>query len=122
MKRGLVNVVAVSAPPDDCLLGVAELARFDVNVLVPASGRWPDPALANLVAALEPMWCRVTGRTAGLVSKDKDGEAKTCPFAEWLGELIEVGFCRPPVGRVVDIVRATKTEKTGTRQRDKNSK
>jgi hypothetical protein len=33
-----------------------ELATLDVEVLVPVSGRFPDPALAHLVASLIPIW------------------------------------------------------------------
>jgi hypothetical protein len=43
------------------------LAKLEVEALVPAGTRWPDPGLAPLVARLAPIWCRVTGRTAGPV-------------------------------------------------------
>ncbi len=89
------------------VLIVRVLADIELNILVPGSGRWPDPALANLVVGLEPIWYRVTGRTAALISKDKEGELKKCPFADWLGDLLEsIGWQRPPVWRVVDIVRS----------------
>jgi hypothetical protein len=93
---------------------VQVLANIEIEALVPGSGRWPDPPLANLVAGLEPIWCRVTGRTAALVSDDKELDTTKCPFAEWLGDLLEsIGRQRLPVGRVVDIVRS-KIEKSGT--------
>jgi hypothetical protein len=83
------------------------LAQLKVDEMVPIRERLPDPGLANLVADLGPIWCRVTGRTAALVSKDKEGESKECPFADWLGKLLEkAGLPRPPTGRVVDIVRS----------------
>ena len=85
---------------------IRALANIDPNILVRGSGRWPDPALANLVAGLEPIWRQVTGRTAALVSDDETGDLKACPFAAWLGDQLEkVGLSRPPVGRVVDVVR-----------------
>jgi hypothetical protein len=88
------------------------LADMEIDALVPGSGRWPDPALANLVANLQPLWRRITGRTAALISKDKVGELKQCHFADWLGELLErAGLPRPPVGRVVDIVCPQKKSK-----------
>jgi hypothetical protein len=91
---------------------VRALAGMDLAVLVPKKQRlWPDPALANLVAALVPVWCRVTGRTAALISDDETGETKRSPFAQWLGDLLEeIGEQRPPTGRVVDIVRAGKSK------------
>jgi hypothetical protein len=91
---------------------VRTLALIDIDKLVPNSGRWPDPSLANLVAGVEPIWCRVTGRTAGFVSRDKTGDEKILPFADWLGDLLEnVAAPRPPYGRVIDIVRSKKTAK-----------
>ncbi len=96
---------------------VRVLANIEVNVLVPASGRWPDPALANLVAGLEPTWRRVTGRTAALISKEK-GCLTQCAYADWLGELLEkIGLPGPPVGLVVEVVRPRKqkTEKSRIR-------
>jgi hypothetical protein len=112
MRKNLQLVAAVSSkPPDVCLPAVGALAAMDVGVLVPKRGRWPDPALANLVAALEPSWRRVTGRTAGLTSVDS-GIAKECPFAEWLGDMIEeVGGNRPPVSRVADVVRSLESDR-----------
>ena len=140
MKRELRDLFSLSIfPPESLSSAVAQasmdrskafltggflvvrvLADIQVNTLVPGSGRWPDPALANLVAGLEPMWRRVTGRTAALIPDNEtqvsSGDAKKCPFAEWLGDLLEsIGRQRPPAGRVVDIVRALKTEKSGTR-------
>jgi hypothetical protein len=82
-----------------------ELTNLDVEALAPVSGRFPDPALAHLVASLPPIWKRVTGRTAGLISAENN-DAKTCPFADWLGEIHDLlRVPRPPVGRVADIVR-----------------
>jgi len=89
------------------------LANIEVNELVPGSGRWPDPPLANLVAGLLPIWQRVTGRPGGFVSRyDKgvvDANQQRCDFAEWLGALLRNdGWAAPPIGGVVDILRAAK--------------
>ena len=101
---------------------VQVLANIEVNLLVPGSGRWPDPALANLVVGLEPIWRRVTGRTAALVSKNKEGD-KVCPYANWLHELLgKIGLRGPPVKLVVDVVRPrkqSKSKKTRTRHSPK---
>jgi hypothetical protein len=106
-KKGLRDVVAVSAPPNKYLPTVRQLANIDLNALAPLGGRWRDPGLPGLVATLVPIWKRVTGRTAGLVSVGKDCETKKCLFANWLGEMLgKIGIRPPPVGRVVDIVRA----------------
>ncbi len=84
----------------------SELAGLDVDALAPLRGRFPEPGLAKLVASLIYFWKRVTGRTAALVSVDRDCEKKRCPFADWLAEMHNLlGFAPPPVGRVVDIVR-----------------
>lgn len=91
----------------DWLPRIGILAQLNVEDMVPIRERLPDPGLANLIADLEPIWCRVTGRTAALVSKDKEGGSKQCPFADWLGKLLKkAGLPRPPTGRVVDIVRS----------------
>jgi hypothetical protein len=91
----------------DWLPRIGVLAQLNVEDMVPIRELLPDPGLAKLVADLEPMWCRVTGRTAALVSKDKEGGSKQCPFADWLGKLLKkAGLPRPPTGRVVDIVRS----------------
>ena len=83
------------------------LAKLDVEALVPIRARWPDPALAPLVVRLTPIWCRVTGRSADLTQDDKAGDTKKCLFAKWLGDLFaDMDLQRPPVGRVVDIVRS----------------
>ncbi len=97
------------------------LANIEINVLTPGSGRWPDPALANLIAGLEPIWRRVTGRTAALISKEK-GCLTQCAYADWLRELLEkIGLPGPPVGLVVEVVRPRKqkTEKSRTRHSPK---
>ena len=130
MKKNLQLTAAVSTiKADACLPGVYALAAMDVGALVPKEGRWRDPALATMVAALEPSWRRITGRTAGLVSVDK-GIAKDCPFAHWLGDMIEaVGGQRPAVSRVADIVCSLESDrakfaeikKSGTRHRNKVS-
>jgi hypothetical protein len=86
---------------------IGVLADLKVEDAVPISELLPDPGLPNLIADLEPIWRRVTGRTVALVSKDKEGGSKQCPFADWLGGLLEkAGLPRPPTGRVVDIVRS----------------
>jgi hypothetical protein len=91
---------------------VKVLANINIDALVPSSGRWPDPALANLVAGVKPIWRRVTGRTAGLISRDRSGDAKDCPFANWLVGLLEQAkIGRPPLGRIVDIVRPRQRKK-----------
>ena len=82
-----------------------ELASLNVEALAPVGGRFPDSGLARLIASLVPIWTTVTGRTAGLISASND-DVKTCPLADWLHEMLDLlGLPRPPVGRVVDIVR-----------------
>jgi len=91
---------------------VRVLADVNIEALIPSSGRWPDPALANLVARVEPIWRRVTGRTSGPISKDRTGD-KGCPFAEWLVELLDrAKMGRPSTGRIVDVVRPRQRKKT----------
>ena len=113
ITKTLPLVVAVSSlSPDACFPGVTALAEMDVGFLVPRSGRWPDPALANLVAAVEPIWRRVTGRTPARVSTNREGDEQTCPFARWLGQMIErVGGIPPAEGRVVKIVRSLNADR-----------
>lgn len=90
----------------ECMPTVRALAGIDSRVLVPRQGKWPDPAQANLVAALEPIWCRVTGWSAGLTSVDKVGEKKRCRFAEWLKDtLTAIDLPAPSLSRVADVVR-----------------
>lgn len=119
-KKTLRNWHILSSFPEDCLPVVDELANLDVEDLVPAAGRFPDPGLAKAVAALVPIWKRVTGRaarptsvgTAALRSAGMERDQKKHPFADWLSEmhaLLEVA--QPPVGRIVDIVRAVEARK-----------
>jgi hypothetical protein len=135
MKRKLQELFSMSRYPDeslscpvpqawidraaafitDDLPVVHVLANIEVNVLVPGSGKWPDPALANLVAGLEPIWHRVTGRTAVYVPDSKtqvrSGAASKCPFAEWLGALFEgMEWQRPPVSRVAAVLERRKSK------------
>lgn len=116
LKRRLRHWTIISSiDRAEIAAGAKVLADLDLEALVPVSGRFPDPALAHLVAALVPVWEKVTGRTAGLVSIDNEGDKKKCPVADWLGEMHD--FLRvpsPPAGRVVDIVRSD-LKKSGTR-------
>jgi hypothetical protein len=90
----------------ECAPVVRALAAMDVSILVPGKGKWTNPAQANLVAALQPIWCRVTGRTAGLTAANLEGD-KRCRYAEWLRELLaELDLPAPPTGMVVDVVRS----------------
>jgi hypothetical protein len=115
-KKDLRDVYARGAQPDVCITVACDLANLDVNTLAPGPGRWPDPGLAQLVTGLAPVWEKVTGRTAKVVSVDKECSRKACQFADWLGTMHEImGLSRPPVGRILDIVRARKIEKSGTR-------
>jgi len=105
--------VRASATVDDpaVMSGVHALAGLDIEALVPRGGKFPDPALANLVAALVPVWKKVTRRTAGLVQANVEGD-KRCPFANWLGETHDLlRVPRPSVARVIDIVRRVEREK-----------
>jgi hypothetical protein len=111
LKRRLRHWQILSSVDREAIAAAAKvLATLDIEALVPVSGRFPDPGLAHLVASLIPIWKRVTGRTAGListnlVSEDAEGR-KRCPFAEWLDEMHDLlGTPRPSVWRVVDIVK-----------------
>ena len=85
---------------------VQHMANINIDDCAPTSARWPDPPLASLVTATAPIWKRITGRTAGLISTDNGGDSKASPFADWLKELLaKLGLPSPPVGRVVDIIR-----------------
>lgn len=87
------------------------LADIDVRALSPRSGKWANPAQANLIAALEQVWCRVTGRTSGLTSVNVMGE-KQCLYADWLGQVLaKIDLPSPAVGSVVDVVRDNTREK-----------
>lgn len=111
-KKMLRNWRILSPFADDWLPVLIELATLDVEALVPAGGRFPDPGLATAVANLVPIWKRVTGRTAGPISADRVGDRKKCPFAEWLAEMHGLlGVPQPPVGRVLDIVLIVETQK-----------
>jgi hypothetical protein len=88
---------------------VRALAKLKVRSLVPQSGKWANPAEANLVAAVQPIWCRVTGWSAGLTSIDSAGDEKRCRYAEWLRDmLIAIGLPSPATGTIVDVVRSQK--------------
>jgi hypothetical protein len=93
-------------PESGAFAAARELADLDIDTLAPVGGRFRDPGLANLVLRVVPIWERVAGRAAGPVSVDKEGDKKKCPFADWLAEMHDLLVVpRPPVGRVVDIVR-----------------
>jgi hypothetical protein len=63
IKRRLQRWRILSPIDRAAIVAAARLpASLDVETLVPASGRFPDPALAHLVAALIPLWKSVTGR------------------------------------------------------------
>ncbi len=109
-KRELRDVYAVRATPTGSVDVAKRIAEIDIEELVPEPGPWRDPALFKLVSVVAPIWEEVTDRTAALVSPDND-DRKRCPFAEWLGSMLElIGQPRPSVGSVVDIVRAQKSE------------
>jgi hypothetical protein len=70
--------------------GLAVLANLNVRDVGPNSGLWPDPALANLVGGLAPVWLRVTGRRLAISDNEtKKGMQTYCPFADWLVETVE---------------------------------
>jgi hypothetical protein len=116
LKRSLTAYFCDGSPVTASdLLTVNALAKIDLSSLVPPKGFWPDPALADLIANLEPIWRRATGRSSDLISADS-ADSKKSPFAAWLGDLLkDIGKSRPPDGRVTDVVRALKREKSGTR-------
>lgn len=90
----------------ECVPVVRVLAAMNVRTLVSGKGKWANPAQANLIAALQPIWCRVTGRTAGLTAANLEGD-KRCQYAEWLRELLTGhDLPVPPTGTVVDVVRS----------------
>lgn len=101
-------------PESDAFAAARDLADLQIEALAPAGGLFRDPGLANLVLRVVPIWERVTGRTAGPVSVDKEGDKKKCPFADWLAEMHDLlGVPSPRVGRVVVIVRwVDRSEKT----------
>jgi hypothetical protein len=112
LKRKLRHWTIGSSVDDVTIAATKVLANLDVEALAPVGGRFPDPGLAQLVASLIPVWGKVTRRTAGLISIDKEGEKKKCPFGDWLGEMHDLlGVRRPLVGRVVDIVRLAERSK-----------
>jgi hypothetical protein len=117
LNRSLKNA-AVSLPPRSSaaetappfLLALHALADIEVDGLAPTGARFPDPPLVPLVATLAPLWCQVTGRTAGpiteLSARVISGESKRHPFAGWVAEMIGAcGMSPPSPGRVGDIVR-----------------
>jgi hypothetical protein len=111
-KKTLRDWRVLSPFPEDCLPALAELAGLDVEALVPAGGRFPDPGLANAVAKLVPIWKEVTGRTAGAISANKECDRKKCPFADWFFEMCaRLEIAQPPVGRITDIVRLVEAQK-----------
>ena len=64
-----------------------------------SKGGSSDPALAQLVRGLVPVWERRTGRAVGLFSSYKEGmEEKRCLFADWLCEMHALlgGWLGPP--------------------------
>jgi hypothetical protein len=98
-------------PESGAVEAASDLANLDIDALAPVGGRFPDPGLAKLVVSLVSNWETVTGRTARLVSVEK-GVRKKCPFADWLAEMHDLlGVPRPPVGRVIDIVRGVERSK-----------
>jgi hypothetical protein len=114
LKRRLRHWGDIIVPGDGEAITAAAraLASLNVEALVPMSVKgqfsgFPDPALAHLVAALVPVWERVTGRTVGLFSSYKDGqEEKRSLFADWLGEMHALmGLAPPSLWSVTDIVR-----------------
>jgi hypothetical protein len=103
----LVHWTGVFTPfPKNCLPALNELAALDVKALVPAGGHFPDPALANAVAQLVPIWKKVTGRTAGRTSVECASYRKKNLFADWISEMHGLlGVAPPPKGRVLGIVQ-----------------
>jgi len=97
-----------TAEDPEVMSAIQTLAGLDIEALVPASGRFPKPALAHLVAALVPVWKGVTGRKASGLGTHYIGglESKTCLFADWLGELHGlIGLPPPSLWSIVDIVK-----------------
>jgi hypothetical protein len=114
LKRRLRHWGDIIVPVDSQAITAAAcaLASLNVEALVPMSVKgqfsgFPDPALAHLVAALVPVWERVTGRTVGLFSSYKDGrEEKRSLFADWLCEMHALmGLAPPSLWSGIDIVR-----------------
>jgi hypothetical protein len=113
LKRTLRHwPTAARLPESGAVAAASDLANLDIDALAPVGGRFPDPGLAKLVVSLVSNWETVTGRTARPVSVDKECERKKCPFADWLAEMHDLlGVPRPPVGRVIDIVRGVERSK-----------
>ena len=98
MPAGRLRAVA-----DPVWSGALRVALFDVAMVAPESGRWPNPALFRLVSVLAPLWEEVTGRAAAQ-STDRIEQSKEFPFAEWLEDMHRlIGFGAPPHGRVLDV-------------------
>ena len=107
LKRRLRHWTIHAAPDHVALAAAKELSKLDPMVTVPVKvkGSPPDPALAELVALVAPIWQAATGRTAGLTEPKNDG-SKFCAFANWLAEMHDLlKFPAPTESRVVGIVR-----------------
>jgi hypothetical protein len=126
LKREMRRQLAVGVVPGESPAAVAErsvriaglvllMARFDVAMVAPESGRWADPALFRLVSVLAPLWKEVTGRAAGPLSDNWGKEGRQFLFADWLEEMhCLIGFEAPLRGRILDSVRPS-----GPRRRQK---
>ena len=79
------------------------------NHLRVISGKWPDPALVDLVRVVGPVWWEVTGRSLKHTSVDAAAIDKHSLFAKWLGATFEkIGLPPPPETRVTEIVKSLK--------------
>ena len=76
------------------------LSQVDPQSIVPRSDH-PDPSLKRLVFELMPVWTMVTGtspypKTVRNEERSVRYGDKTCPFADWVDDLIQAAGLRPP--------------------------
>jgi hypothetical protein len=91
----------------DCGPGVRALAALNVDELAPVGGKWRNPAEANLILALIPLWRRVTARTPGLTGLRRESDEKQCRYAEWLAHILaSVELPAPSTSRIVAVVKS----------------
>ncbi len=104
LERALDCIISFTPSEVEALKLLADLP----NHLIVNSGKWPDPALVNLVQAVGPVWREVTERSLKHTSVNAEGD-KNSRFAIWLGATFKMlGLPAPPQKRVTEIVKSLK--------------